>query len=251
VATRDRDAAARAVRDLLRALGHEPEGALASTPALVAEAWIDELLSGEDVDPVALLSAARIDRSAPAGAPGQAEASHEREGEEPEASDEPLGEEPETSDEPLGEEPETSEVVVLRDLSVAMMCPHHLLPSHGFGDVALVPRRHVAGLGAVARALDACTRRLTLQEDAGAHMAAALLRALDARGALCRLRLTHTCLSSRGARESTATVETISFAGEGAARALALAALGGVPPMTPAAAGGDAWLAAHRARSRG
>lgn len=120
-------------------------------------------------------------------------------------------------------------LVVLRDLQVTTVCPHHLLPAHGVGDVAYLPGGHVAGLGAIARALRALTRRLTLQERAGVDMAKALIDALGARGALVRLRLTHTCLVARGARETTAVVDSLalegSFGAGGEDRELALAAL--------------------------
>ena len=56
-AAMDRAAAAKAIEDLLRALGRDParEPDLAGTPERVAAAWIDELLDGYAVDPVRLL----------------------------------------------------------------------------------------------------------------------------------------------------------------------------------------------------
>ncbi len=121
-------------------------------------------------------------------------------------------------------------LVVLRDLAVTVMCPHHLMPSVGHADVAYLPGERLAGLGTVSRAVAAVTRRLVLQEQAGARVARSLVEALGARGALCRLRLVHTCLVARGAREAAATVESVAFAGSfadgGADRLLALGVLG-------------------------
>jgi GTP cyclohydrolase I len=53
----DRTAAAAAIDAFLRALGHDPEREpeLASTGKLVADAFVDELLAGERLDPVAIL----------------------------------------------------------------------------------------------------------------------------------------------------------------------------------------------------
>jgi GTP cyclohydrolase I len=180
--------AARAVEQFLLALGHSPTGELAHTGELVAEAWCSELLSGQGLDPGAILREGAIEAA--------------------------------------GVGP-----VLLRDLVVTTMCPHHLMPAHGRGDVLYLPGGKVAGLGAIARALIATTRKLTLQERAGSELADALCDALGARAAAVRLRLTHTCLVARGARESAAVVETLSFAGAFAAdgnkedRALALAML--------------------------
>jgi GTP cyclohydrolase I len=55
--TPDRAAAARAIDDFLRALGHDPAGEphLRGTGARVAELWLDELLDGERLDPKGVL----------------------------------------------------------------------------------------------------------------------------------------------------------------------------------------------------
>lgn len=120
-------------------------------------------------------------------------------------------------------------LVTLRDLHVTTMCPHHLMPGHGTADIVYLPGARLAGFGAIARALHALMRRLTLQEHAGADMADLLMDHLGARGAACRLRMFHTCLSARGNRERGASIETLavrgSFADAGADRDLALGAL--------------------------
>ena len=186
----DRRAAARAIEDFLRALGHEPVGDLEGTGERVADAWADDLLEGESIDPAALL----------------AEGSFE-----------------------LGEADAGAGLVVVRELSVTTVCPHHLLPAHGLGLVAYLPEARVAGIGTIAHVLDVLSRRLTLQERIGAEVAGVIVRELGARGALCRLTLTHTCLVARGERKGGALVETLSTAGSfshaGADRDLAFAAL--------------------------
>lgn len=185
----DREAAARAIEDFLRALGHEPEGELAGTGERVADAWADDLLEGEAIDAAAVL----------------------REGS-------------------IAIDADGAGLVVVRDLAVTTMCPHHLLPAMGTGLVAYMPGDRVAGIGTIAHVLDALSRRLTLQERIGADVAAMLVRELGARGALCKLALTHSCLSARGERKSGAIVETLAVAGSFATaspdRDLALATIG-------------------------
>jgi GTP cyclohydrolase IA len=186
----DREAAARAINDFLRALGHEPEGELAGTGERVADAWADDLLEGQAIDAAALL----------------------REGS-------------------LAIDTADAGLVVLRDLAVTTMCPHHLLPAYGTALVAYLPGRHIAGLGTIARVVDVLSHRLTLQEQIGAEVAALLVHELSARGALCRLALTHSCLIARGERKHGAVIETLAVAGTFAQssldRDLAFAALGG------------------------
>ncbi|MCU0683215.1 MAG: GTP cyclohydrolase I [Polyangiaceae bacterium] len=165
----NRDAAARAIDDFLRALGRDPavEPVLEGTGRRVADAWADEILEGYRVDVGAFLRA----ESAPIG-PGTA-----------------------------------ASLVVLRDSETSLMCPHHLMPAHGLATVAYVPGARLVGIGALARLVDAYARRLLLQEDVGASVVRELGEAIGAEGALCHLRLRHACLSCRGERKR-AWVET-------------------------------------------
>ena len=121
-------------------------------------------------------------------------------------------------------------LVSVRGLAVSTMCPHHLLPARGTATVLYLPAARIAGLGTLARVVDAYAHRLTLQEVIGANVASALVRHLGARGAACKISLAHSCLASRGERQHGATVETIAFAGTfdlpGPDRDIALTALG-------------------------
>jgi GTP cyclohydrolase I len=168
----DRRAAARAIEDFLRALGHEPTGDLAETGQRVADAWADDLLKGHSIDAASVLRAGAID-----------------------VAEGPGG------------------LVVIRDVAITTVCPHHLLPAYGTGTVAYLPRARLAGIGTIAQVLDALARRLSLQEQISASVADLIVRELGARGALCRLVLTHTCLVSRGERQAQAVVETVATAG--------------------------------------
>jgi GTP cyclohydrolase I len=174
--TMDRDAAARAVRDLLRALGYDPDAdpALRDTPERVADAWANELLSGRNVDLEALVRAGVVQEAAAAAA----------------------------------------SVVLVRDIDVATLCPHHLLPAHGTATVAYLPGTLLLGLGTIAHLVNACARRLSLQERVGEMVVEALIQVAGARGAFCRLSLWHSCLALRGARQAHATVRTIATGGE-------------------------------------
>ena len=104
-------------------------------------------------------------------------------------------------------------------------------PAHGVALVAYLPGRRIAGIGTIAHIVDVLSRRLTLQEQIGADVAALLVHELGATGALCRLALTHSCLIARGERKHGAVVETVAFAGTFSQRSqdrdLAFAALGG------------------------
>jgi GTP cyclohydrolase I len=125
--------------------------------------------------------------------------------------------------------PASPSLVAVRDLSVSTICPHHLLPGLGTGAIYYLPGTRIAGLGTLARLLDAFAHRLSLQETIASSVAGALVEHLGARGAACKLSLSHACFASRGERQDRAVVDTIAFAGTferpGPDRDLALAAL--------------------------
>ncbi len=107
----------------------------------------------------------------------------------------------------------TSGLVVVRDISVVTVCPHHLLPAVGRATVAYLPGERLLGLGTVARLAQACSQRLALQEAVGDAVVNALLTHAGAKGAFCRLSLLHTCLATRGAEQPEARLVTVARGG--------------------------------------
>ena len=181
----DRQAAARAIEEFLRAIGRDQtDPNLASTGLRVADAYIDELCEGYGVDVGALLAANLVEG--------------------------------------------TTELVVLRDIAVSTMCPHHLLPATGHATVAFAPRGKLVGIGTLARLVDAFARRLTLQETIGEEVARALMAHVKPSWAGCRLSMEHACMVARGERRHGARVESVALQGslDDATRALAHRALG-------------------------
>lgn len=120
-------------------------------------------------------------------------------------------------------------LVVVRDLPVATMCPHHLLPATGRAHVGYLPAGELVGLGALGKLVDCFARRLALQEALGQQVADALVTHLGALGAACILDLEPTCVTVRGGRRHGARAVTHAWAGrfreDGALRAELLASL--------------------------
>lgn len=107
----------------------------------------------------------------------------------------------------------TRDLVVVRDVDVVTMCPHHLLPAWGVAHVGYVPDGKVVGLGAIARLVDAHARRLVLQEELGRRIVDDLVGHLSARGAGVVLDMRPMCLVGRGERQHRARAVTVSYAG--------------------------------------
>jgi GTP cyclohydrolase IA len=123
-----------------------------------------------------------------------------------------LGELVKSGSEALADAP--SGLVAVRDIPVTCVCPHHLLPAVGKATVAYLPGRRLLGLGAVTRLVDACGRRLALQEAVGEAVVRALIDHAGARGACCRLELLHTCLSARDGTKPETRLVTLAEGGE-------------------------------------
>ncbi len=93
--------------------------------------------------------------------------------------------------------------VVLSNLSFSSVCAHHLLPFSGRVHLGYRPQTLLAGLGQIARLVDALSRRLTLQEGLAVGIAEHLMSALDPSALVVRIEAEHTCLAARGARDNT------------------------------------------------
>lgn len=107
----------------------------------------------------------------------------------------------------------TTGLVVVREIAVATMCPHHLLPAQGTATVAFAPRERAIGLGAVVTLVDDLARRLVLQETLGEEIAEALHGELGARWVACRMVLRHGCMTARGEKAHGTSVETLATRG--------------------------------------
>ena len=116
-----------------------------------------------------------------------------------------------------------SGLVAVHNLSVSSICPHHLLPATGVATVVYKPGKQVLGLGALASLVDACSRRLTLQEEIGEQVVDALVQHAGASGAYCEITLSHGCVVARGSKQAQARIRTSARAGDLDLQELALA----------------------------
>lgn len=107
-----------------------------------------------------------------------------------------------------------SDLIVVRNLPVTCICPHHLLPASGVLHIGYLPGGRIVGFGALARLAQAFARRLILQETLCERIADALCQHLGARGAGCIAELSPQCLCARGERPAHATVVTAATSGE-------------------------------------
>ena len=91
--------------------------------------------------------------------------------------------------------------VIVRGVSFASVCVHHLLPFFGEAHVAYLPGERLAGLSKIGRVVDAHARRLQTQEHLASDIAGTLEEALRPRGVIVLLDALHTCMALRGVRK--------------------------------------------------
>lgn len=119
--------------------------------------------------------------------------------------------------------------VVIADMGVHLVCPHHLTVAFGKAHLAYLPGGRIAGLGALSTAARLCTSRFILQEQATQDLAAALVEHLDAVAAVALIEATHPCHNVPHGRSHEARAVTWGHAGSAEAlpelRAGVLAAL--------------------------
>ena len=109
------------------------------------------------------------------------------------------------------------ELVLVRDIDVASMCEHHLLPFTGVAHVAYIPSAHlVTGLSKLARLVDAFARRPQVQERLTSQIADALVEYVKPQGVLVVLECEHMCMAMRGVRKPGS--KTVTSAVRGALR---------------------------------
>lgn len=142
---------------------------LEATPARVARAWAEDLLSGYRCDPEQELTWTGVSEGAG--------------------------------------------LVLVRDVSFASVCVHHLLPFLGAAQVAYLPGSRLAGLSKIGRVVEAHARRLQIQERLNAQILGTIVRALEPRGALVVLDAEHTCMTLRGARKESSRLTTMAASG--------------------------------------
>jgi len=112
-------------------------------------------------------------------------------------------------------EADHDEMIMERDIPMASVCEHHLMPFIGQAHVAYIPGAdgRITGLSKLARLVDGYSRRLQVQERLTSQIADTLDAALDPRGVLVVIEAEHLCMSMRGVRKPGAVTVTSAVRG--------------------------------------
>lgn len=107
------------------------------------------------------------------------------------------------------------EIVMVKDITLASICEHHLIPFTGVAHVAYIPQDgRIVGLSKLARIVDIFARRPQVQERLTTQIADLLFDGpLKPSGVLVVVEAVHLCMTMRGIKKPGATTVTSALRG--------------------------------------
>lgn len=104
-------------------------------------------------------------------------------------------------------------IVLVQDVLVFSLCPHHLLPVKMNVSFAYIPDRYVVGISKIPRYLGELAKALWLQEDYTQVALRVFDSVLSPQGVMVIVEGEHLCMKMRGVEEPDSTIQTMAVSG--------------------------------------
>ncbi|WP_129667003.1 GTP cyclohydrolase I FolE [Phytoactinopolyspora endophytica] len=108
------------------------------------------------------------------------------------------------------------EMILIKDIELASMCEHHLVPFYGYAHIGYIPGAdgRIAGLSKLARLVDVFAKRPQVQERLTTQIADSMVELLKPGGAIVVVEAEHLCMTMRGVRKPGAKTLTSAVRGQ-------------------------------------
>ena len=106
------------------------------------------------------------------------------------------------------------DMVVVKDIDIFSYCEHHMALMYDMKDtVAYVPNGKVIGLSKIARVADMVSKRLQLQERIGSDIADVITKITGSEDVAVYIEGCHSCMTARGIKKTSAKTYTTTLRG--------------------------------------
>ena len=106
------------------------------------------------------------------------------------------------------------DIVMVKDITIASICEHHLVPFTGVAHIAYIPKDgRIVGLSKLARIAEIFARRPQVQERLTLQIAETLKKKLNAHGVAVVMEARHLCMMMRGVEKQNTVAVSSSMLG--------------------------------------
>jgi GTP cyclohydrolase I len=107
-----------------------------------------------------------------------------------------------------------NQLIIMDNIKFTSFCEHHALPFTGNIKIGYLPSGKIIGFGKIIKIIEACTKKLQLQERLTFEIASLIEKILQPKAVGVRIKASHSCISMRNSCQDRVSVKTNHLLGE-------------------------------------